>query len=244
VTADIVTGPATATDNSVAVYDGTTGKLLKDGPVPGAASGLATLNANEQVIQAPLGSGGLAARASALEGFCTGLTFTTNGSLTTASGNNGRVNVTPFLVQYTQLKLRFLAVNITTAGSADCEIHLGIYKLDQLHPSVIINPSWTLVEDGGFAPGDVTGVVEIALTSTLAPGWYAAALLIPVCTTLPIGTRILAPSTNFLSANTGSTALRTGFVRNSGNETDLPATISGTQNMFSVAAALWIGVNE
>jgi hypothetical protein len=39
-----VVGPATATDGAVALFDGTTGKLLEDGPVPGAANGLATLD--------------------------------------------------------------------------------------------------------------------------------------------------------------------------------------------------------
>lgn len=49
-----VEGPATATDGAVALYDQTTGKLLKDGPVPGAASGLATLDASVRVLE-PVG---------------------------------------------------------------------------------------------------------------------------------------------------------------------------------------------
>jgi hypothetical protein len=40
-----VVGPAGATDGAVPLFDGVTGKLLQDGPVPGAASGLATLTA-------------------------------------------------------------------------------------------------------------------------------------------------------------------------------------------------------
>lgn len=39
-----VEGPSAATDGAVALFDGTTGKLLEDGPVPGAANGLATLD--------------------------------------------------------------------------------------------------------------------------------------------------------------------------------------------------------
>jgi hypothetical protein len=241
--ADLVVGPASATADAVALYDGTTGKLLKDGPVPGAASGLATLNANQQVNQAPLGSGGLATRPNSLSGFPFGLTYTTNGNLTTASGNTGRVNLLPFLVQHTQLKLRFLAVNLTTAGTADAEIHLGIYKLNQLHPSVTATPTWTLIENGGFAPGNVTGVVEIALTSTLTPGWYATALLIPICTTLPQGTRILAPSTNYLESTTGAINPLMGFVKTSGSELTLPATISGPYNSLQIPGALWLGVD-
>jgi hypothetical protein len=42
--AKTVEGPSTATDGAVALYDSTTGKLLKDGPVPGATNGLATLD--------------------------------------------------------------------------------------------------------------------------------------------------------------------------------------------------------
>jgi hypothetical protein len=45
----IVAGPASATDNAVALFDQTTGKLLKDGPVPGAASGLATLDGSSEL---------------------------------------------------------------------------------------------------------------------------------------------------------------------------------------------------
>jgi hypothetical protein len=49
-----VEGPAAATDGAVALFDGTTGKLLEDGPVPGAASGLATLDASVRVLE-PVG---------------------------------------------------------------------------------------------------------------------------------------------------------------------------------------------
>jgi hypothetical protein len=52
--ADLVVGPATATDGAVALFDQTTGKLLKDGPVPGAASGIATLDAVSSLTYAQI----------------------------------------------------------------------------------------------------------------------------------------------------------------------------------------------
>jgi hypothetical protein len=39
-----VTGPALSTDNAIATYDGTTGKIIKNGAAPGASGNLLTSN--------------------------------------------------------------------------------------------------------------------------------------------------------------------------------------------------------
>jgi hypothetical protein len=52
-----VVGPASATDGAVALYDGISGKLLKDGPVPGANNGLATLDGSGDVPDSQIPSG-------------------------------------------------------------------------------------------------------------------------------------------------------------------------------------------
>ena len=48
-----VTGPASATANGVALYDGTTGKIIKAGPAPSTAGNLLTSNGTTWVSSAP-----------------------------------------------------------------------------------------------------------------------------------------------------------------------------------------------
>ena len=51
-----VTGPAGNTSNALAQYNGTTGKIIQDGPVPGAANGVATLDGAGKVPSSQLPS--------------------------------------------------------------------------------------------------------------------------------------------------------------------------------------------
>jgi len=77
-----VAGPAGATADAVAVYDGVTGKLLKDGPTPGAASGLATLDAGGKLTPAQIPTA---------VGDVTGPGINTAGALALFSGTTGKI---------------------------------------------------------------------------------------------------------------------------------------------------------
>jgi hypothetical protein len=59
-----------------------------------------------------------------------------------------------------------IAVNVTTAGTASALVRLGIYNVVDGLPT-------TLVIDAGTVAADTTGVKEITIALTLAPGWYA-----------------------------------------------------------------------
>jgi hypothetical protein len=56
-----VVGPASSAANAVALYDGSTGKLLKDGPAPGTAGNVLTSTGTSWVSSPSSGGGGITA---------------------------------------------------------------------------------------------------------------------------------------------------------------------------------------
>ena len=116
-TGDVV-GPASATDNAVARYDGTTGKLLQDSGVTvsdtGAMAGVTTLNAN----QVRWSKGADVASASALPILTDGNYFDVTGNITITSINTtGKVG--------TPIKLHFDGILTLTHHATDLVLPTG-----------------------------------------------------------------------------------------------------------------------
>ena len=123
-----VTGPASATNNGLAAFDGITGKVIKNGPAPGAAGNVLTSNGTSWVSQ-PVGGGSITAVAtgslsngatvvlnsdgtvSAVAKTITALNPPTAGSLSSPAGST---TPTSFAAAYDKRrKLVFVAVNVS-----------------------------------------------------------------------------------------------------------------------------------
>jgi hypothetical protein len=201
--ADLVVGPATATDGAVALYDSTTGKLLKDGPVPGAASGLATLDASLNVIQ---GVNNGADFTHASTGF---YTYRLRGSTTVSGLPSGTARYVPVSFSATRQKLRILGINVTTAGFAGSVARIGLYGPLPTKPTLA---SGSLFYDAGTVEIDSTGfkTIDIASDDVFVLGWYYAVVAVENDTGNLV--RFTSIANNYLHGHTFPTDPTTFFV--------------------------------
>jgi hypothetical protein len=149
-----VEGPAAATDGAVALYDSTTGKLLKDGPVPGAASGVATLSADSLVIQP---SAFVGHRSISQDRWLSPVTFG-GGTCTLA---NGGLKGIPWYLPF-NFPIDRIGILVTTAGAAGSVVRLGVY--------VAVPTGVSLLHDFGTVSTDTTGEKIITVSETLPSG--------------------------------------------------------------------------
>jgi hypothetical protein len=169
----IVAGPASATDGAVALFDQTTGKLLKDGPVPGAASGLATLDVNGKLNGSQL--------------FPQILSNTTaSGRYTSIVGTNQNKTMTENTLQHspiwfsTSCTVDRISIRVETAGGAGSVIRLGIYAaLNNMLPG-------NLILDAGTVDATTTGNKEITISQALAAGVYYLSAVAQGSATTPV----------------------------------------------------------
>jgi hypothetical protein len=154
-TAKAVEGPASATADAVALYDSTTGKLLKDGPVPGAASGLATLKANGTITQPPAAVRYLTSSQTSW------LSPATVVGTATAALANGALRGLPWYLPF-NLDITAIGILVTTAGAAGSVIRLGAY----IHTTAGLE----LHADYGTVDSTTTGEKIITVVDTLPSG--------------------------------------------------------------------------
>ena len=169
-----VVGPASATANSLARFDGTTGKLLKDGavigidvqyyddnltnlaaltPVAGQYIGYNTSGA-EAVVRGIMSNTGYIANL-----YYSGQSLNANGTLVVTAN---RLYCTEFVCTE---RTTFTRIGIEVTASAGTSARLGIYNASSGVPG-------SLVVDAGTVSTASTGIKEATISTTLMPGPY------------------------------------------------------------------------
>jgi hypothetical protein len=170
-----VEGPAVATSGRVAVYDGTTGKLLQDGTKVEADLVVGPATATDGAVALFDGTTGKIIKQSTfLESSLTSLypNTTTAGLWLSVSGGIGTVSHTEgslfglVLRVSNTINIDRIAANVATAGSAGAVIRLGIYRLNDN------GSGFTLIVDAGTIDAATTGLKDIVISETLTPGAY------------------------------------------------------------------------
>jgi hypothetical protein len=184
-TAKAVEGPASATADAVALYDGTTGKLLKEITKANLAADSAFTSAFVPIGAVPTGgtTGQVLTKASGTnyDTAFTRIYFPASGTVagryeypegsntTLAMAANRLYLVAMFFIKPTTVDR--IGVRVLTAGAAGSVIRLGIYNADDnMFPS-------TLLLDAGTLVGTSAAIVDITISQALNAGvyWFGAA---------------------------------------------------------------------
>ena len=223
-----VVGPASATDNAIARYDSTTGKLLQNSVVTvgdtGATTGITTLSASTSVttpiVQAS-NSGGLALKNSA---------GTTQISMGAGGGDNASINVS------TNINGTNAQIDISPTGTG--HVHINPTGVN----SIQINPTYVGTMDnmtiGATTPKAITGTT---ITATTFSGSGASLTSIPNSALVNSAITINGTSTSLggsISVGTVTSVTGTSPVVSSGGNTpaiSMPAATSSVNGYLTSA---------
>lgn len=175
-----VVGPASATDNSLAKFDGTTGKLLKNGAVIGTdvqafdanLSNLAALTpvAGRLIGYDTSGAEAVVRQAISNNGYATNRYYGSEGLNAPLAGLAlvaDTLYAIPFRVKE---RTTFTRIGIEITAFAGTNAKLGIYNAASGIPT-------TLVVDGGNVSTGSNALVEATISQTLMPGLYFLAVV-------------------------------------------------------------------
>jgi hypothetical protein len=187
---------------------------LKNGPVPGAASGLATLDAQSRLTAAQFPQGLIGAIPIAGK-YVSGLVRSREAGTNISSGH---LSFMPFVSLRGGTALR-IGVRISTAAVTN--VQLGIYTAN----ATTLAPD-SLLLDAGAIDASTTGAKEITISQALNAGQLYYFVALPLTATCAIFTGDLIGKTGDNLSN--STVGRGAFFIS--GQASLPATASGFEN--------------
>lgn len=211
-----VVGPASATDNAVALFDGTTGKLLKNGFLPG--TGVATaLAVNVGSAGAPVVNGGaLGTPSGGTLTNCTGLPVAgITGTLPVANGGTGQTTAVAAFdaLAPTTTKGDLIVSN----GTDNIRVAVGatnghVLTVDSAEASGV---KWAAASGGGGAVVAVKSVTKTDTFTTTSTTWVDVTGLSVSYTPTSASNKILVRATLFLTGTSSVNAALARLVRDS-----------------------------
>lgn len=211
-----VFGPSSATDNAVALFDGTTGKLLKNGFLPG--TGVATaLAVNVGSAGAPVVNGGeLGTPSSGTLTNCTGLPVAgITGTLPIANGGTGQTTAVGAFDALAPTTTK--GDLIVSDGTDNIRVAVGatnghVLTVDSAEASGV---KWAEAAGGGGAVVAVKSVTKTDTFTTTATTWVDVTGLSIAYTPTSASNKILVRATLFLTGTASVNAALARLVRDS-----------------------------